>query len=99
MIFIKAGSPDLLSPCALGHQIFLNTKDLRINILFSKECAMEDRFLMYWHFVFNFRSNYFIELTMRAFLKLYLFFISELSYVVYIVKEKVDFTCAAYYRI
>ena len=43
----KVGYPDFLSPCALGHQLFLSTKDLRINVLISKECDMEDRFLMY----------------------------------------------------
>ena len=28
---LKVGYPDFLSPCALGHQLFLSTKSLRIN--------------------------------------------------------------------
>ena len=52
----KVGYPDFLSPCALGHQLFLSTKDLRINVLISKECDIEDRFLMYRNCFFNFFS-------------------------------------------
>jgi len=70
-------------------------KNLRINLLISKECDIEDRFFMYRTSTVLVQFFSILDLIilenyrncMRAFRKLYLFFISELSYVVYIIIE------------